>query len=92
MTSRRVQIKYDALAQQYEAWMLKLNDLHLEQMNQRDPAVRATLQQQIAEAQQACAALEQQLDALEQQLQPGRTQDIDNPASNQARKGSSMGR
>jgi hypothetical protein len=87
MTSRLVQTKYDTLMKQYEAWMLKLNDLQMEHLLQHDPAARATLEQQIAQVQQACTGLEQQLDALEQQMQQGSTQDIDNPASNQGAQG-----
>jgi hypothetical protein len=95
MTSRFVQTKYDALMQQYEAWMLKLNDLQMEHLLQHDPAARATLEQQIAQVQQARDALEQQLDALEQQMQPGTTptsnQDIDNAAGNLGAQGQFYG-
>ncbi len=71
MTSRRVQIKYSALEQQYEALMERLSFLKTEQVIQSDPSIRFTLQQQIAQLQQECDALEQQLDALEQQIQGG---------------------
>jgi hypothetical protein len=68
MSSRRAQIKYHALEQQYEALMERLSFLKTEQVIQSDPSIRFTLQKQIAQIQQECDAIEQQLDALAQQL------------------------
>lgn len=68
MTSRRVQIKYNALEQQYEALMERLSFLKTEQAVQSDPSIRFTLQKQIAQLQQECNSIEQELDALAQQL------------------------
>ncbi|NTW03959.1 MAG: hypothetical protein HGA19_22245, partial [Oscillochloris sp.] len=70
MSSRRAQIKYNALEQQYEALMERLGFLKTEQLIQSDPSMRFSLHKQIEHMQQECDDLEQQLDALEQQL-PG---------------------
>ncbi|MEI6775585.1 MAG: hypothetical protein WCK70_01660 [Chloroflexales bacterium] len=70
MASRRTQIKYTALEQQYEALMERLSFLKTEQVTQSDPSIRFTLHKQIAQLQQECDSLEQQLDVLAQQL-PG---------------------
>lgn len=69
MARRHIQIKYHALAQQYEALMERLSFLQTEQVMQSDPGMRFTLHKQVEQIQQQCAALEQQLDTLEQQLQ-----------------------
>jgi hypothetical protein len=81
MTSRRLQIKYRALEQQYEALMERLSFLKTEQVIQSDPSMRFTLQKQSEQVQQECDALEQQLDALEQQIQGGGAGAVAPPAS-----------